>query len=137
MIYETARYITPPPYTDASLVEGMDADGNLESVRLDHTLFRQPEHGPLGFIESGGVIGEYEPPAPPATRIFKSVIIRRLTETEAATWEAALQAAPAKMRLFFNSLEYFVSDDPDYPTLVGAMMQAFGEERTAQLLALD
>lgn len=133
MIYTSATYAN----SEHTVVAGADADGNTETVPASFTLFRQPEHGPLGYIANGGVIAEYEAPQPDPTRIYKSVIIRRLTEAEAATWEAALQAAPAKMRLFFNSLEYFVSNDPDYPTLVGAMTQAFGGARADELLAAE
>lgn len=58
MIYETARFID----AEHTFVEGVDALGNTETVSLDHALFRQPEHGPQGFIAAGGVISPYEAP---------------------------------------------------------------------------
>lgn len=64
MIYVSARYLTPPPYTETSMVEGTDADGNKETVPANHTLFRQPDDGPIGYINNGGVIAEYVAPVP-------------------------------------------------------------------------
>ena len=68
MIYISARYVTPPPYSDESYVEGVDEFGNVEVARRDHTVFRLPEHGPQGFVDAGGVIAEYvAPPEPEPT----------------------------------------------------------------------
>lgn len=61
MIYETARYTNP----EHTMVEGTDALGNTETVPVDFTLFRQPEHGPQGFLTNGGVIDDYVEPAAP------------------------------------------------------------------------
>lgn len=58
MIYETCRYTN----AEHSFVEGTDALGNVETVSTNFTLFRQPEHGPAGFVAAGGVIAPYEPP---------------------------------------------------------------------------
>lgn len=69
MIYVSARYITPPPYTGTSMVEGMDIDGNTETAQADHSVFRLNDHGPVGFvrpIEEGGVGGTISPYVPPA-----------------------------------------------------------------------
>lgn len=46
MIYTSARYAN----ADHTLVTGTDALGDTETVPLDHTQFRQPEHGPQGFL---------------------------------------------------------------------------------------
>lgn len=68
MIYVSAQFVTPPPYTDESMVQGWDADGANEIVPYNHTVFRLPEHGPLGFVANGGVIAAYvAPPEPPPT----------------------------------------------------------------------
>lgn len=70
MIYTSARYMTPPPYDNDSMVEGTDANGNTETVRYDYTLFRQPDDGPQGFVNNGGVIAAYiSPPTPPPTQV--------------------------------------------------------------------
>lgn len=58
MIYETARYANP----EHTIVEGADALGNTETVPTAYALFRQPEHGPQGFIAAGGVIAVYVEP---------------------------------------------------------------------------
>lgn len=60
MIYETARFANEAN----TMVIGTDALGNTETVPVDFTLFRQPEHGPVGFVNNGGVIGPYVAPEP-------------------------------------------------------------------------
>jgi hypothetical protein len=74
-----------------------------------------------------------DPDAP--YRLYKSVFISRLTSDEAETMEGVLQAADAKLRLMFNSVEYFVSDDPLFATLIAAVGGALGQGRAAELLA--
>lgn len=64
MIYVSARYLTPPPYSESSTVEGTDENGNTEQVPANYTLFRQPDDGPVGFVNNGGVIAEYVAPVP-------------------------------------------------------------------------
>lgn len=58
MIYERAQWADEAH----TMVIGWDSDDNSETVPADHKLFRQPEHGPLGFIANGGEIGEYVAP---------------------------------------------------------------------------
>jgi len=60
MIYTSAIYAN----ADHTQVTGTDADGNTETVPVDFTLFRQPEHGPVGFLANGGVIADYVAPEP-------------------------------------------------------------------------
>lgn len=85
----------------------------------------------------GNVIAAYVPPAPPAYRLYKSVFIARMVEDEAVAMETVLAAADAKLRLLFNSVEYFVSDDPLFGTLRAAVGNALGEERATALLAVE
>lgn len=73
------------------------------------------------------------PPGP--YRLYKSVFIRRLTNEEAETMESVLAAADARLRLMFNSVEYFVSDDELFGSLVAAVSVALGAERAEELLA--
>lgn len=62
MIYIRARWADEAQ----TMVIGWDAEGNSETVPANHTLFRQPDDGPIGFVNNGGVIEPYEPPpAPP------------------------------------------------------------------------
>lgn len=72
---------------------------------------------------------------PGGYRLYKSVFINRMTEDEAATMETVLQNADAKLRLMFNSVEYFISDDPLFTTLNGAVSQVLGTTRAEELLA--
>ena len=80
-------------------------------------------------------IAAYVPPLPPAFRLFKSVFISRLNEAEAQTLEAVLGQASAKLRLLFNSVEYFVSDDPLFAELHAAVAAALGAPRADELLS--
>jgi hypothetical protein len=68
-------------------------------------------------------------------RLYKSVFISRLTSEEAEVMEGVLAAADAKLRLMFNSVEYFVSDDPLFATLTTAVGGALGPDRAEELLA--
>lgn len=86
----------------------------------------------------GNVIPPYVPPETSTTyRLFKSVFINRMTASEAVTLESILAGADAKLRLMFNSVEYFVSDDPLFSTLHGAVAGALGAVRADELLAAD
>ena len=79
-----------------------------------------------------------EPPLErPPYRLYKSVFIGRMTEVEAQTMEAVLSAADAKLRMLFNSVEYFVSDDPLFGSLQAAVSSVLGEDRSAELLAAE
>lgn len=76
---------------------------------------------------------EPDPDAP--YLLYKSTFIRRLSGDEAETMEAVLAAADARLRLLFNSVEYFVSNDELFGTLISAVGEALGETRAAELLA--
>lgn len=58
-----------------------------------------------------------DPDAP--YRLYKSVFISRLSSEEAEAMEGVLAAADAKLRLMFNGVEHFISDDPLFATLQG------------------
>lgn len=105
------------------------------------------ELAPPGTADSERVrvqtIPPYVAPEPEAQpyRLFKSVFIRRLisdeTTDEAAIMEAVLAQADAKLRLMFNSVEFFVSDDPLFETLHAAVGAALGSPRADELLAIE
>lgn len=78
-------------------------------------------------------------PEPQAYRLYKSVFIRRLVKDEnkdeAEIMEQVLAQADAQLRLLFNSVEFFLSDDPLFETLHAAVGSALGEARADELLA--
>lgn len=64
MIYVSAIYADE----GHTMVTGTDANGATETVLADHTVFRCPDDGPVGFVNNGGVIAAYvAPPEPPPT----------------------------------------------------------------------
>lgn len=86
----------------------------------------------------GNEIPPYVPPEiEPVTsyQLFKSTFISRMTDLEAASMETVLAGAPAKMRLMFNSVEYFVSDDLLFDDLKTAVSEALGPVRAMELLS--
>ncbi|WP_196258555.1 hypothetical protein [Pelagibacterium limicola] len=71
-------------------------------------------------------------------RLYKSVFIERMTPEEAETFEAGLNASDhAKLRLMYNAVEYFLSDDPLFAVLHWELVTEFGEARADALLARD
>lgn len=76
------------------------------------------------------------PPVPPAAVItFKTDIWRRCTELEAATLDNALDEAPVKMRRLWDDSTQVESSAPEFAMLRAQMVAAFGETRTAEILA--
>lgn len=84
----------------------------------------------------GRVVEAYDTePAPVQPyKLYKSRFIARLTEEEAATLELVLAEATAKLRLMFNSVEYFISDDPLFQTLKDAVATALKDPARADVL---
>lgn len=133
-------------------IHGFTEDGSVR-VTLDGALWTVPDDMANGLrqvidawefdtAEDGtrtrvNTIPPYVPgePEPQAYRLYKSVFISRLSGGEAETMEAVLVAADAKLRLMFNSVEYFISDDPLFATLIAAVGGALGSGRAAELLA--
>lgn len=73
-------------------------------------------------------------PAVPSI-IFKADIWRRCTDDEAATLDAALEQAPARLRRIFDGAQYLDTTDPDYPAIRDAVIAALGQTRAAVVLA--
>jgi hypothetical protein len=86
---------------------------------------------------AGNTIRPYEPPSIAGRYIlFKSEFVKRMADdTEAAVLEQVLEAAGAKLRLLYNSVEYFQSDDPLFETLKAAITSQLGSDRATELLA--
>lgn len=62
MIYLSAIYAD----AEHTQVTGTDADGNTETRPISHPHeFRREDEFITGFLAGGGVIADYEPPAPP------------------------------------------------------------------------
>lgn len=86
-------------------------------------------------------IADFLAQAPPSVpvieqyRLYKSVFINRMTDAEAASMETVLVEVSAKMRLMFNSVEYFISDDPLFNDLKAAIETTLGITRATELLA--
>lgn len=116
--------------------------GEYWSSALDIYLSALPDGEPFTHIDTEqnltdvllvyGIAGPIQPPY----RLFKSVFISRLDDqaNEPEIMEATLAAAPAKLRLLFNSVEYFVSDDPLFLELYEAIETVLGPYRATQLL---
>lgn len=132
MIYVSAIYAN----SDHSMVTGTDANGATETVPANHTVFRQPEHGPAGFVNNGGTIQPYvAPPAPALTRLYKSTFIRRMMPAEADTLEGVLLSEAAYLRMLYHSVEYFEMDDALVGYLHMVLTDALSEARANELLA--
>lgn len=74
--------------------------------------------------------------APSATpRTYLSDVWRRASDDESAKIEAFILTLPARERNLLNASQYLAHDDPDFPRIVAAMTQMFGESRASVLLA--
>lgn len=133
MIYLTAAYAN----ADHTQVTGTDADGNSETVKWDYTLFRQDADGPLGFEAAGGDISEYVEPVvePQGYKLYKSTLIRRLTENEAIVLTALLAGSPVKSQMLWNASEWLSSVDPLFVDLTTAIASVLGQKRAGEILA--
>jgi hypothetical protein len=69
------------------MVTGTDANGATETVPANHTLFRQPDDGPVAFIRRGGTIADYEAPPVPFKALSRPAFLFMMSKigvTEAA-----------------------------------------------------
>lgn len=88
--------------------------------------------------EMGEELGFEPPPVPidlpPLTRTAKADVWRRLTDQEAEALDAALLAAPLRLRRIFESAQYLDTTDADYPALRAGIVAALGEPRADEVL---
>lgn len=68
-------------------------------------------------------------------RIAKADIWRRATEAEADAMDAALNAAPARLRRAYDAAQYIDSGDEWFDELQAGIAAAVGGKRAAELLA--
>lgn len=66
---------------------------------------------------------------------YKADIWRRATDTEAETVIAILAQQSTRLQRLFEDAQYLDPTDADYPTLRAGFVQAFGDARSAELLA--
>lgn len=117
------------------LLDGM-LGGQLVTIRNGQPRLVDPAPEPTP---------EPEPVDPNAPyKLFKSTFIRRMqdgsepgTVDEAEIMEAVLAAAPARLRLLYNSVEYFISNDELFESLRAAVAAALSAERADELLARE
>ncbi|SEM68554.1 hypothetical protein SAMN04515666_11910 [Bosea lupini] len=87
-------------------------------------------------LATGLTIALYVPPsAPTFTRIPKAEVWRRLTDEEAEAVDAALQAAPLRLRRVFEAAQFLDTADADYPALRAGVEAALGATRANEVLA--
>lgn len=85
MIYVSAQYAN----AEHTQVTGTDVNGNTETVPVNHTVFRCPDDGPVGFVNNGGVIAPYA-----AFASLEDAITAKLTELDDYRWQREVGGAP-------------------------------------------
>jgi hypothetical protein len=70
-------------------------------------------------------------------RLYRSTFIERMTPEEAETMEGLLMSEGPKLRLMYQAVEYFVSDDPLFAVLHWATAVALGVEGEPNLDRAD
>lgn len=74
------------------------------------------------------------PPVEPKTKVYKSDIWRRMTDAEADIADAALNSQSARLRRLWADSGYLLTTDELFPLVAGALGQAFGAARAAEIL---
>jgi hypothetical protein len=117
MIYTSAIYAN----ADHTQVTGTDSLGNTETVPADHTIFRCPDDGPIGFVNNGGVIGPYVAPEPePVKQMLGPISAATLTISggEVLGVETSVNFAMAFMIDVDTYWVLFTEPEPDTNYLV-------------------
>jgi hypothetical protein len=87
--------------------------------------------------EAGGKPQPYIPPSEPAGRTAKADIWRRATDAEASVIAQALDALPLRKRRIYDDATYLDHGDPMFAELWAGFVQAFGNARASELLAVS
>lgn len=74
-------------------------------------------------------------PSDPPVRVYKAPMFRKMTDAEYDAYLQIRAAFPPRLQAIFDAAEYLSSDDEFWPDLVAAAEQAYGAERSAELLA--
>lgn len=135
MIYTSAIYANP----EHTQVTGTDANGNTETVSHDHTLFRQPDDGPVGFLANGGVIADYVAPpvvTPAQPTLFAAVavciedgaisMIEQAAQLQGAVYEDGWLMVWFATPL--NTADYLVFAQSDIPAKIEQFKDTIGFE---------
>lgn len=85
----------------------------------------------------GNTIAPFVAPPDPPYRVYRMQFVERLTPEEATTLEAALDAAEPKLRLMYQSVDCFLSDDPLFAVLHWTVASALGSEATPNFARAD
>lgn len=96
-----------------------------------------PDHVVCGFLHDGNAFSApplSEQEAPPA-RIAKNAIWERASEHEAEVMEALLAQQHIRIRRIYEGATHISADHELFVLLSAALVQAFGSERAAELLA--
>ncbi|EJB02874.1 hypothetical protein Rleg9DRAFT_1688 [Rhizobium leguminosarum bv. trifolii WSM597] len=67
--------------------------------------------------------------------ISKTTPWLRMTDEEAEEMEAAMNAAPARLRAIYNAAQFLQSDDDLWPTLLSLISSTLSPQRAQELLA--
>lgn len=78
---------------------------------------------------------EDDPAQAAMTRLLKAELWRRLSDDEAEALDAALVAAPARLRRIYEAATYLDTTDADYPALRAGIVAALGEARADEVLS--
>ena len=86
-------------------------------------------------VESSEEIAAFLSGPPLPARIAKNAIWERATEAEAEAMEMMLNLQHVRIRRIYEGATYISTDHELFTLLNGAMTQAFGADRAAELLA--
>ena len=88
------------------------------------------------WLISGQSVTVDPPEVPePVVHYSKAQLFAAMTDAEYGQWVAAQAAFPARQQAIFDHAAVVESDHALFPSLRAAMVSAYGENRTAELLA--
>lgn len=70
----------------------------------------------------------------PVHRLYKSTMVRRLTDEEAVTLKGVLETSSVKLQMIWAASEWLDNSDPLFVTLKTAITQALGVVRADEVL---
>lgn len=78
---------------------------------------------------------DIESSKPIPRKVYKLTIWERATDEEAEQMVAMLEQQPVKLRKMWEDSQYLSTDHPLFVKIKAALIDIFGEERAAELLA--
>jgi len=125
---------------DGVVVDRAVFDAEIPNDWPDRKYWVRNDDAQIGWAYLEGIFSEphrVEPNKPTTYRLYKSTLIRRLSESEAVSLTALLKSSPVKMQMLWDASEYLVSDDPLFDDLTMAISGALGEDRASEILGED